>query len=652
MRRLIGTAVFLLTTAWPFAQEKRDQQPFQTGVELVQLDVSVLDDKREPVRGLTAADFTVLENGVPRPIRAFTAVDIAARNRQEAAPAWAATVVPDVATNQVGAEEGRLVVILMDRSIPYLGGSALAERIAIAAVNEMGPSDLGALISTSGAYTPQNFTADRARLIKAIQQRDWSTESSTFPWSLDEGGDGRCLCGICVLDTVTRVSDALRSAPRRRKVLFFIGRGLVVNSPPRNPKDDPGCEIPLKDARQKLYDSLAISNLTVHSIDPRGLENVGDHTKASVSGAGLDRPVDSGPTMRLRALTTARNDVLRTQESLKILPDRTGGRTIVNLNAPESAMPAIFNESSVYYLVGFERDPAGKGEASRSIEVKVARKGIHAYTQRKYVPLSPAAAPVIAASTQSPALDTMVGGVLPNASTFLALNAVAFARPEDDRAGVLISVDAGGFARETDATVDVSAIVVDQTGRQVASARQSSTIGGRPPTAAGVVDVRTHLELEPGDYELRVALSDAKTGAVGSVFSSLAIPKFTTAKLALSDVVIETGPADQSTGDIAPTTQRTFARGDQVRAFLQIYEGTRRTEAITPVSVRVRILDARGQATRDQAIVFAEKDFQGRHADCRINLPLDRLAAGEYLLEMTASAGEETAERKVRFAVR
>jgi hypothetical protein len=199
--------------------------------------------------------------------------------------------------------------------------------------------------------------------------------------------------------------------------------------------------------------------------------------------------------------------------------------------------------------------------------------------------------------------------------------------------------------------MDVSAIVVDQTGRQVASARQSSTIGGRPPTAAGVVDVRTHLELEPGDYELRVALSEAKSGVVGSVFSSLAIPKFATAKLALSDVVIETGPADRSTGDIAPTTQRTFARGDQVRAFLQIYEGTRRTEAITPVSVRVRILDARGQATRDQAIVFAETDFQGRHADCRINLPLDRLAAGEYLLEMTASAGDETAERKVRFAV-
>ena len=38
---------------------------FRTGVDAVQLDVSVLDKDRRPVRGLTAADFTVLEDGKP-----------------------------------------------------------------------------------------------------------------------------------------------------------------------------------------------------------------------------------------------------------------------------------------------------------------------------------------------------------------------------------------------------------------------------------------------------------------------------------------------------------------------------------------------------------------------------------------------------------
>src|ERR671913_1679168 len=50
---------------------------FRAAVDAVQLDVSVLDKDRRPVRGLTAADFTVLENGKPRPIVAFSAVELA-----------------------------------------------------------------------------------------------------------------------------------------------------------------------------------------------------------------------------------------------------------------------------------------------------------------------------------------------------------------------------------------------------------------------------------------------------------------------------------------------------------------------------------------------------------------------------------------------
>ncbi len=46
------------------AQGQSERPQFRTGVELLQLDVAVLDSKRQPVSGLTAADFTVLDNGV------------------------------------------------------------------------------------------------------------------------------------------------------------------------------------------------------------------------------------------------------------------------------------------------------------------------------------------------------------------------------------------------------------------------------------------------------------------------------------------------------------------------------------------------------------------------------------------------------------
>ena len=75
----VGALIFLLaTTLVPSAQtpQRQPAPTFRAGIDVVQLDVSVLDKNRRPIKGLTAADFTVLENGKPQPIVAFDEVDI------------------------------------------------------------------------------------------------------------------------------------------------------------------------------------------------------------------------------------------------------------------------------------------------------------------------------------------------------------------------------------------------------------------------------------------------------------------------------------------------------------------------------------------------------------------------------------------------
>src|SRR5919112_3551302 len=117
------------------------QSTFRTGVDLVSVDVSVLDRDRRPVRGLQATDFVVREDGHIRPIAAFSAVDLP---DPPAAPpaAWMREVPPDVVTNVVP-REGRLVVILLDRRPE---DNPAAQRTAEAAVDQLGPGDLAAVV--------------------------------------------------------------------------------------------------------------------------------------------------------------------------------------------------------------------------------------------------------------------------------------------------------------------------------------------------------------------------------------------------------------------------------------------------------------------------------------------------------------------------
>jgi hypothetical protein len=277
------------------------------------------------------------------------------------------------------------------------------------------------------------------------------------------------------------------------------------------------------------------------------------------------------------------------------------------------------------------------------------------YTQRNYVlPAASRASSAAPSPVNSPAtLENAIAGLLPSPGTSLGLAVAAFAGTSSGKASIRITVDAGEFsANDGNTALEIRAAAIDQSGRWLGSAKQTSTVSARrgsddPPPVA---DIQTFLELEPGDYEIRAAVADHARGRAASVFQQLAIPSFADARLSLSHVAIETGTSRD--GAITPTTQRVFGRSEQPRAFVQIYQGTQRTDPIVPVTVRVRVLDASGTAVRDQSLPFTSKDFQDRRADCRINLPIARLTAGDYALRIDVSSENETFGRALRFSVR
>ena len=437
--RISLAGLCILSSVAGLAGQQESRPQFRTGVELVQLDVTVLDNQRRPVTGLNASDFTVLDDGVETPIRAFTPVELA--RPLAAPPVWAGDTSPDAVTNQATKEDGRLLVILLDRSIPLKQPTVTARNIAIAAVQSLGPNDLAAVASTrnSAVQGPavQNLTADRPRLVRAIKAIDPSTGISReaeaimnqIPgFKMEPINEPSCLCGVCVHEAITRIAEAVGGAPRRKKVLLFIGSDMFwqVYRTPGQVYQDPGCERQLEDARTTMFAAVDRANLTVHSIDPQGLENAAAPAHASQSTL-----VNRSRAAALDAVWGSTSHPMSGRQNLSVLPDRTGGRVVAGRNSPEEVIPQILDESSAYYLIGIERGASARPDGMRRLEIKVRRKGAHVAAQRLYAGLAarPLKAGEVPAETKAGPLENALTGLMPRDEVPLALAVTPFVEP-------------------------------------------------------------------------------------------------------------------------------------------------------------------------------------------------------------------------------
>jgi VWFA-related protein len=638
-------------------QATAPQTTFKAGVDLVQVDVSVLDRNRRPVRGLTAADFTVLEDGKPTAIVAFAPVELPERPVPSPADAaWRRNVAPDVIANDLP-RDGRLVVILFDHTI-MLVQQPLARRIATAAVDALGPADLAAIVHTVDG-TPQGLTKDRTRLLAAINatymgladgdpaladaagagtQAARSQSRASSPWDR-----GQCPGGLCTLETVTRIADALRDAPRR-KMLVFIGTSLRLQSTEPESAE-------LKQGRERMFRALEVANLTVYSMDPTGLETL---------AADASRPSGARPSADRTPLMET--NLIR-QGNLAVIAERTGGRAIVNANSPDSLVPAILAESGSYYTLGFRPGNRAADGRFHQVAVRVDRRNVSVHARKGYY-ADRGSRPVVsvdAAAAPRALLDALSGN-WPVSDLPVHAAVSPFADPAGARpVAVLVIATRRSAEGRGNRPVNVLAEAFDTNGRSVNYHHQALDIGAAL-SASGSSDyeILSRLPLEPGRYEIRVGVHDAADDRVGTVHTYLDVPNFARAPLSASGIVLDAAPGPLSAPDgmfgslfdARPTARRTFSRADTVTALLRLYQGGRDTPAA--VKIRSQIQDTSGTPVLDDTTTAAAERFNdpGRSADFRLNLPVERLDPGEYLLTVEISLGSRVERRDVRFSVR
>jgi VWFA-related protein len=650
-----------LLVSLPAGQQLPSQPPptFRTGVDAVQLDVSVLDKQRRPVRGLTAADFTVLEDGKPREIVAFSAIDLPPMPAA-LTPSGADSVPPDVSSND--SPQGRLVVILID---PFLERVMVPGRVTIAdppgitalratahrIVNSLGSGDLAAVGHTIYGG-PQNFTTDKARLKRAI-------DSSAFGTNKRADGTewGNCHCGVCRLEAITSVATALRGEPQRRKTLFFIGERVQL-APVPGP-----CNSYLEPATQEMMHATQLAHVTVHTVDPNSLETTNVR-------AGDDFKPEPAVSEAAAAQERAnRAFLIERHQTLQTVADWTGGRAILNTNNPEESVRPILEESSAYYLLAFQVSDTKPDGRFHPITVKVNRPDVQVRTRKGYY-ADVVSRQLVDAARPAPPLEEVARALLHERGLPMTITAAPFRSASNTAVLVVATGVRASASPNITATnpeplrpfepVEILTSAFRDGEKDVEWQRQrlSMAIPDGTPGELRYESI-SMLNLNPGRYEVRVVIRHDRADAVGSVHTFVDVPDFDNQPLTLSGVVLldsrapTATPAEALAGvlDIAPTTRRDFTSSDDVFALARVYQ--KRGRPPTAVTVVFRILDsALSEATARQITLMPDQFTTSGGADARFAVPLDTLSPGSYVLRMEASAAGAASVRDVRFTVR
>jgi hypothetical protein len=425
---------------------------------------------------------------------------------------------------------------------------------------------------------------------------------------------GPCVGFRPVPQAMLNTAEVLREYPGWRKTVVFISpHALSFAADSIETAADVG-------VWGDVFDAMQEGNVTVYQFDPRGLE------------VAVDMSAD-----------------------LDMLSDATGGRTFKNTNAPAEGVPQVFRENSSYYVLGIQPVNLTRNGRFRPIEVRVNRPGVTVRTRAGYFAPRDERPPRPSNRPQPSATERAIAGALPSGELPMSLTVapVAGERARQSIVRVVAGFTPLGLPAEGE-EVDVLVTAFRDDWKEMATVTETVEV---TPARTGIgpphVDIPVRVDLPPGRYEIRAALSRSRTGQTGSAYASVVVPDFAKEPLTLSGVLILRGfqrPVEDRVA-ASVTTVRQYSSADDVAAGLSVHQGGRAPLLSTEVEMRLVDTDDRVRASR--RITLAPPAFgAARAADLRFDLPLVGLEPGEYLVTIEATTSRGHALRHVRLQVR
>ena len=685
---LTGWSVVSAQTTPPPAPKSQDEV-VRVYTELVQTDVMVFDKQGKFVNGLTRDNFELRIDGKPRPIQAFEQITAGSSEESQLAAARGATSIN--LKRPVPLDRGRIVFFFLDDFHMDLQGLTAAKKVITTFLDkEMGQNDQAAIASATGQIGfLQQLTSDRMVLRRAMDRltsRPYSVQDGDRPpMSEYEGllidrldrdvfdffvnetirqnpGMSRDSAAAIVraraqasqsqgarlnqntLGSLEKLVQTAKNLPGR-KVLFFLSGGFLI-------------ENRRGDAISKLRDitnAAAKSGVVIYSMDTRGLV-------ASLQDASTERPFD--PFGRLTL--SSHSELSATQDGLNALAVDTGGKAIFNTNDLKQGLAPAIKETSTYYLLAWKPDAETQKQGRfRNLEVKlIGRPDLTVRVRKGYFDLDPPSPATAKASPPQPPetrtatvkLRESITAAYPQRGLPILISAdyydIAGKGPMLSTA-IQIPGEFLVFGEQPDgkiqAVIDLSGVYFDEKG--VAKASFMDRIVTTAPSLERSKSYRNDItfvypaKLAPGLYQVRVAVRDDKSAAIGSAHAWFDIPDLTNKKLAMSSLLL--GERTQGVltnasnpGGVSPVSisaSHRFARASTLRFLIFAYNAVFSPVDQKPdVAVQVQVIrDDQPVITTALRKINNEGVADLERLPYAAEIPLSELLPGRYVLQVT-----------------
>lgn len=591
-----------LLAASPGAQTPAgDARPAAAAVP-VRIDVVVTDPQGRPILNLSPSDFEVIENGAQRAPAAIELRTLVRTGAVEASPIDSAAD-EERAAQQAGA---RVFAFFLDEF--HVGAGADSERVretlARFVDEQLAPQDVAVVLKPLEPVTAIRFTRDRESLRAAIgrfvgRSGDYAPRSR-----FEEQYIGRALEAVKAARNQI-VAAGLRELTMRigelgadRGVIVLVSGGIVARDSPA-PRGRPA-------DLQGVVRASSRYHLAIYTFNPEA---------AGENGA------PDAERQRRRA-------------TLEWLAAQTGGRAALDAESFAPGFQRMADDLAAYYTLtlGPEKTdgrfhPVEVRSRARNAQVR-ARPGYWAALGTELRALTSTMTPISRRGLRrSPAIDAWVG----------------LLRDPNGRARMVITWEPRIRGAVVPELVEVKART--PTGGQLFDGRVARVGAGAVQSTDSA-----RFDVPAGRVELDLAILDIQGKVIDTDVRDVDVPDFGRPArgpvlLAPEVVRARTLPDFRTAStnpDAAPSSVRTFARGDRLLIRVPAFDGSG-----TAVRVTATVLNERGQPMRQiDATPAAPREGMTEFA-----LPLSWLVPGEYQIELQGANANGTVRERVAFRV-